>query len=286
MKKLRDQVLLGIFWLLGRLPYSWACSFGSWLGGLKTDLYAKRREIVESGLQSAFPNTSAEERSELAIASMSAAVRALFATLWIAGNGERRRQKAMPGREDAELRQLAVERGVIAMVLHSGSLDIAGKRTFDHSQIPCLILHSPVKQANLGAKIDSLRESKWMRCMPNNLTGLRRAVTEMKKSNALCWVPVDQTPRASSGAVSAPLFGKEVQTMTLASKLCQKFPDAVPVMMWSQLDSEGSYTLHWRRANPDVRSADLKASAHAINGEVETIVREIGRDFSWFYRRR
>ena len=283
MKSWLENLLVRFVLAFARLPYGFVTRCGECYYTLRKKRLAKRRAIAETNLRCAWPEASDDEIADRLEAHGMAATRSVFASLWMISHSHKAQIERMQIADDERLRELISRRSVIGLAVHSGCLEVHAA-SFTLAQVPTLALYTQANHDGLQNAINISRTSNYLTPYPNNTAGLRAVIKQMRAAKRLCWIPVDLRPRPGHG-VAAPLFGRQVQTMTLASRLIQKFPEAAVIIMWSQATEDKRYRSYWRLVDDEVRSPDIAQSAAAINREVEQIARDIGPDFAWFYDR-
>ncbi|MCZ6709466.1 MAG: LpxL/LpxP family Kdo(2)-lipid IV(A) lauroyl/palmitoleoyl acyltransferase [Gammaproteobacteria bacterium] len=273
-------LIVGLGWLLARLPLPAVIHVGRVLGRVGYHLADSRRHIAQVNLALCFPELSEAERGELTRQTFQhVAVGALETTLpWLNPNRDLTSHIELQGVEHLHKAQ-ALGRGVVLIGGHFTAMDI-------------------ISQA-LKAAVDidvMYRENKnpvweWLQ-----VTGRRRyfaGVIERSdtrqtlrslKAGRTVWYAPDQDygPKHS---VFAPFFGVPAASITATSRLA-RFNDSPVVFMshfrhWDTL----TWTVTFSPMIDGFPSDDEVADTTLINSVVERAVRQHPAQYLWIHRR-
>ena len=273
-------VLVGLGWLIARLPLRLSIALGKAVGRAGFHLASSRRHIADVNLRLCFPELSRSERQTLIERNFTHVGVGLVETM-IAWLNPRRRiydRCTITGLEHLERAQ-QLGKGVLLISAHFTCIDIGSQ---------------PVSRV---ANVDVMyRENKnpvweWLQVHGRQhyfqgvleRENLRQALQSLKAGNGL-WYAADQDygPRHS---VFAPFFGIPAATITATARLAA-FNDSPVLFMTQTRDLDN---LLWRvDISPPIQGfpcGDKVADATRINALIETAVREHPEQYLWMHRR-
>lgn len=276
--------LLGVAWLLSRLPVAAVIATGRIMGHALFRLSgltgASRRRVTETNIDLCFPELSQEERNRLARESfIHTAIGALeFTQPWLNPRRDLSDRISIHGLE--HLKSAAAEgHGVLLVGGHFTAMDICSQGL------------SKVVDMDVMYRRNRNPVWEWLQ-----VTGRRRyfgSVIERKdirqtlqrlKAGRIIWYAADQDYGAKR-SVFAPFFGVDAATINATARLAA-FNRSPVVFISNYRDlSTGTWSVHFHPALENYPSGDAVADATRINTIIETAVRAHPEQYLWMHRR-
>lgn len=179
---------------------------------------------------------------------------------------------------------LAQGRGIVFLTPHLGSFEITAQayaQRFGAAQ-PITVLYRPARQAWVRKLVSGARRRRGLDTAPTTLAGVKQLLKTLRNGNSVGLLP-DQVPPQGQG-VWVPFFGRPAYTMTLSARLIQQTGAAV-LLAWGERLSWGrGFCIHVRPMQTAL-PADPQQAAAAINGAMESLIRECPRQYLWGYAR-
>jgi KDO2-lipid IV(A) lauroyltransferase len=172
-------------------------------------------------------------------------------------------------------------KGVIVVSPHLGCWEMAG--LYCSSLHPMTSLYRPPRLAQLDNFIMSARQRFGGELVPTNASGVRKFFQAVKNGKLIGILP-DQDPGTENGEF-ASFFGVQAYTMTLLSRIAQKFRPAVFFTYAERLPNGAGYHLHFNKAGEELYSESLSTSVQCVNKEVENCARALPEQYQWGYKR-
>ncbi|MFU8815411.1 MAG: LpxL/LpxP family Kdo(2)-lipid IV(A) lauroyl/palmitoleoyl acyltransferase [Pseudomonadales bacterium] len=273
-------VVVGLGWLLARLPLPWLMGFGQGLGAAAYQVARRRRQITEVNLGLCFPSLSAGERQQLAKRSFvhAGVTVAELTVAWLNPRRPLDHRFTVIGVEHLTAAQ-AEGRGVILLGGHFSCMDIVSQAIARRVKIDVMYRENknPVWEwLQLQGRrhyFDAVIERDDTR------TTLRR----IKAGHTIWYAPDQDYGRRHS--VFAPFFGVPAASITATARLARL--NHSPVVFMSQHRDLESLTWEIRFHPPltDFPSGDDVADAARINGVIEAAIRRHPEQYLWAHRR-
>lgn len=273
-----------LLWLFGQLPFRFVQGVGGLLGWLSAWVPNEHRDVSERNVRLCFPELPPREQRMLVRESLAEAGKTLTETfaLWF---GPVSRSLALVREvRGAEAFEAAVARGkgVLLISPHLGSWEVIGLHV--GARHPMLCMYRPPRMEQLDAIIREGRQRTGTRIVPTDAHGIRALMQALKGGEVVGILP-DQDPRDASGAVFAPFFGVQANTMTLISRLVAK-SGAAPFFTFAERLPKGrGFILHLIPADPAIADTDPVRATTALNAGVEQCVRMAPEQYQWSYKR-
>ena len=272
--------LVGLGWLIARLPLALLFPLGKQLGRLVFRSGGRRRRITETNLKLCFPDLPLDAVQALAgkvFESVALGVLELC-LVWLNPGRDLRKRVRVEGDhlfQDA----LAQGRGVLLLGGHFAALDICA---------PSLCSLGPVDalyRRNRHPVWERLQVQGRRRCFNALLErkDVRGALRSFKAGRALWYAPdQDYGPRHS---VFAPFFGVEAATITAPARLA--VANQTPVLMLTQQRDYATrtWTLKFAPGPPGFPCGNEDEDAAAVNRAIEAAVRKHPEQYLWLHRR-
>ena len=272
-------IVIGVAWLVARLPLAAIRVLATTLGGLVYTLGRRRRHITLTNLELCFPERSDGEREALARSSFVHTAWGMLETMIIWLNPRRDISPRLHVEGVEHLAQARSRgRGVILLGAHFSVIDIMG---------PAMAPY------DLDVVYAENRNPAWewlqLRGRRRYFDGVieradTRSMLRRLKAGRTFWYAADQDygPRRS---VFAPFFGIPTASVRATAQLARF--NASPVLLISTWRDVDSLTWH-ARINPIITNyptGDDVADATRINQVIEQAIREHPEQYLWMHRR-
>lgn len=274
--------LLGLLWLLGRLPiysYIW---MGKKLGRLLMQVLGKRKRIATRNLELCFPELSSIEIEQLVRRNFEYAGIALLepGLFWFSRPSRMKSLYRIEGIEHFE--QLKKQgKTVLLCGLHMQCLEAMGRILGEHITTNHLyrVNNNPVYEYMSGRKRSAYPSTS--RLIPHKR--IRDFLYFMQSGQTGSIVPDHDLGRKSS--LFVPFFGQLAATVPAVSVYAQKTQATVLMMDYFLDDIKGQYVF---RISPPIEhfpTDDKEADTQRINQLIEDRVREHPDQYLWMHRR-
>lgn len=272
--------LIGVMWVVVRLPWSVQKWVAKGLSFLLYNLAGKRRKIVKKNLELCFPEWSQEEQQKR--------VKEVFFNnalgmieAFNAFNHPSEKFHAKVDIHGAELLEEAKAKGkgVILIGAHFSHLDFGAALISLVSEV--IVIYRPNNNPVMDHFILKGRENILKGVIPRDNM---RAVIRALKNQEVVWYPPDQD-YGEKHSVYVPFFGINAATITATSRLV-KFNDSTVLMLSYRRDDEsGRYTMEFEAAPEGFPSGDETKDAELINQALERNIRKAPTQYMWTHRR-
>lgn len=271
-------LLIGLLWLLSRLPWAWQRALGAGLGLCVYHLPLRFRRIVLINLRLCLPNLQPSDIDRLARAHFMDLGISLFesAFTWWASEAQVAAISTVTGLEVLQ-QAAAAGNGVILTTYHSTTLSI-GARIINHH-----IKLSPLYRPTKNRVIASISANSFKRLSQQAIlhTDIRRMIQALQNAN-IVWYVADQNYRRK-GAMNVPLFNIPAASNVFAPRLAT-MTNSVVVFYTCARNPSGHYdvqiypALEWRDADP--YEATL-----AYHHKIEQAITQHPSQYWWIHRR-
>lgn len=273
-------LLLGVMWLLSRMPYRAQLGFGRFLGRFTRRLPGSRRRIARRNLELCFPEKSIEERERLlegALADLGLMVAESGLTWMSSDRAFARVPSTLEGLEHLE-RCRTERRGVLLVGAHFSHLELSSRlvsqhiaitgmyRVMDNDALDWFTLH---RRLTYGDGMFTKEE-------------LRATVKYLKRGGTVWYAP-DQDMRGKD-SVFVPFFGIQASTITATHHLARLSGAAVIPFFHKRLD-DGGYALRLEAPLDNFPTDDAVADTARVNTYIERMVREAPAQYLWVHKR-
>lgn len=274
--------LRGLLRLCALLPQRLLRFLASCIGRLVWPLGTTARRITECNIAIAFPERPLAEQRSLAKASFLQLFRsgADLGSSW-SWPAERvlARFSSVVGEEHLHA-SMAENRGVILLLPHLGNWEVIG--TYIAARYPATTLYKETKSAAIDDVIHRARQRHGNTLVPANKLGVRALLSALKSRELVIILP-DQIPARESGKF-APFFGEPALTMTLVTRLINRFGSKA-VSAYAKYQPDNSYELVFRPVDEEIYSPDPSTALAALNKSVEQCVLDCPEQYRWEYKR-
>lgn len=273
-------LLVGLMWLLARLPFPAQRFLGRGLGDLVRHLGGRRRRIAATNLALCFPELDADRRTALLRDHFRAAGISVLETAvaWFRDPRDYADRLDLEGMEHLRA-ALDGERGLILAGCHFVTLEICGALLSTIADID--VMYRPSRDPVIDRIQRAGRRRRYGAVIERS--DLRTAVRRLRAGRAL-WYATDQDygPRHS---VFAPFFGVPAATLTATSRLARMTgAQVLRVDHWRD-DARMRWTLRFSAPLANFPGPDPEADARRLSDAVEDAVREHPAQYLWLHRR-
>ena len=272
--------LVGMGWLIARLPWAALFALGKQVGRLAFRLGGSRRRITETNLRLCFPELEPAEQQAIARRVFEAvALGALeLCVAWLHPKRGRRHRVCVEGAEHVHA-ALAGGRGLVLLGAHFAVMDIVAAPLVELGPVDVMYRknRNPVWEwlqvRGRSHYFEGVLERK----------ALRPTLRALKAGRAI-WYAADQDygPKHS---VFAPFFGVDAATITATAQLARHNGSPVLLMSQHRNHADRTWTLRFEPPLPGFPSGDQKQDAARVNQAIEAAVRRHPEQYLWLHRR-
>ena len=270
---------VGLFWLVGQLPWNFLLATGRGLGHLAWRLAKRRSHIARTNIRLCFPELTPEEQENLARRSVVSTGEAI---LEMAGSFSNHRidldkRLVIKGMEHIE-RARADGKGVLLLGMHFNSLDV-GSRLLGY-----LMDFYAVYRPNDNLVIDRLINQGRGNYLKGNVprSDIRQMIRLLRNGEVLWYAP-DQD-YGIAHAVFVPFFGIPAATITATSRIARMGKARVIPTAHYRLPG-GRYQIEFGPPLENFPSGDDEADTARINQTIEHYVRKHPEQYLWVHKR-
>ena len=270
---------VGLFWLVGQLPWNFLLATGRGLGHLAWRLAKRRSHIARTNIRLCFPELTPEEQENLARRSVISTGEAI---LEMAGSFSNHRidldkRLVIKGMEHIEQAR-AEGKGVLLLGMHFNSIDV-GSRLLGY-----LMDFYAVYRPNDNLVIDRLINQGRGNYLKGNVprSDIRQMIRLLRNGEVLWYAP-DQD-YGIAHAVFVPFFGIPAATITATSRIARMGKARVIPTAHYRLPG-GRYQIEFGPPLENFPSGDEEADTARINRTIEHYVRKHPEQYLWVHKR-
>lgn len=273
-------ILIGLLWLVAKLPYRWLLALGKKLGKVLFKIGGKGKKTAIINLKLCFPALSAQEREKLLIKHFEAAGISLMETA-LAWWGNAHKLKPLLHIQGLEYWQqaLAAGKGVIFCSAHFMTLELAGRLLA--MEQPFSVVYRSQKNAVLDKFAKRHRNRIYQRIIAR---GDLRGMLKYLKQNGTVWF----TPDIDAGlknSVFVPFFGVPAATITATARLANMSGAQVLTAFCYRRSDESGYDVCISPPLANYPSTEPQQDAWYINQLIENAVLQAPEQYLWQYKR-
>jgi len=270
---------VGLFWLVGQLPWPFLQAIGRGVGRLAWRLAKKRRHITETNIRLCFPELTPREQEDLAHRCVISTGEAI---LEMAGSYNNHRidlnkNLTVIGMEHIQECQ-ARGQGVLLLGMHFNTLDTCSR------MLATLVDIHAVYRPNDNPVIDRLIDRGRRHYVRSTVdrTDIRQML-RLLRSGEIVWYAPDQD-YGTAHAVFVPFFGIPAATITATSRIAKMGKAAVIPCAHYRLPG-GRYQIEFGPPLENFPSGDEEADTAHINRTIEHYVRKHPEQYLWVHKR-
>jgi len=272
--------MLGVFWLMSRLPFDAGLRLGRGLSLIFFWIFSQRRKATLTNLALAFPELNDKERTQRAKAVYKSVGMMVIETAWTWF----RDTKIIEDRytvsgEQHLLDAFESNKGLILLQAHFTALEITGG--YCGTRWPIAVVYGAPKnpmvdewlRAQRAKRIDTLIEKKNVRSM----------IRQLRKGNAV-WLSPDQYVSRSKGGISTRYFNQPVLTTNGTARMVQMTDANVMLMIPTRHQNGKSYHIAFLKP-VEFEHDDELSRTQTINDLFEDQVRHYPEQYLWSHKR-
>lgn len=262
------------------LPRRWVDALGNLVGRTLYRMNDKRRKIVLTNLQMAFPDMSGAERQAMAKQHFMASAKSLLdmAILWWASDEKLNRYVEVKGIEHYR-QALSENRNVILLTGHFVGLEFGG--TIISRQYPHIGLIKPERNPLINWFIVKGR-TRYGAPLYLRDDGMRTVVKAIRNGLGFYYLPdEDHGPDKS---VFVNFFATQAAMLKGVAKLARLCDAAALPAYIKRIDGSKGYELVIRPALENFPSGDEQADAQQVATSLEQSIRQCPEQYMWTYR--
>ncbi|HEY2978758.1 MAG TPA: lipid A biosynthesis acyltransferase [Burkholderiaceae bacterium] len=282
MARLFTPLLLGLLWLLSRLPLPLLALLGRGIGRLVWALAGGRRKVALRNLELCLPELGQARRRDIAREHFTLLGRSLleYGMSWYASRERLMRLIQVEG--DVKLADRS-ERPVMWLVPHFIALDIAAVAVQLFQSRPVVSVYMPASNAAFDAVV--LR--KRLRFGRGELySRFESARTLMRKvREGYCFFNLPDMDFGERDAAFVPFFGVPAATLLAPSRLARALDMVVQPVVAEVLPRGRGYRVRFLEPLPDFPSDNAVADTARMNRWIEQEVRRRPEQYLWVHKR-
>lgn len=274
-------LLLGIAWLIVRLPYRWLLALGAWFGDRFRRRSARRRRITDVNLRLSFPDLSDDQRERMTrdvFRSLGIGLLETGMSWWLP---KRRIRKLIAEVEGLQYLQqaLAGGRGVILLTAHFVHAELGARMLNLLVPIhPMYRVHeNPVVRRGLVRALDRYFESS----IPRD--DVRTMIRCLRNGEAVWYAPDQNYGR--KGRVFAPFFGVDAASNPATGRFAAMGNAVVIPYFPQRLPGARGYRLTLLPPLDGFPGDDEVKDTARVNRIIEDEVRRAPEQYLWAHRR-
>ncbi len=273
-------LLLGLWWLVSKLPLAALLRLGRVLGRLMYLAGGSRRRIVERNIELCFPELSAGQRRDLVKANFASYGMAVFEVA-ISWWWSHRRLENIVRVSGVEHLEALDGQGALLMAMHFTTLELGGQAINRLASIDAMYRPHKSPVYEYVQSVGRLKNSPDSAIYPRKDV---RGVTRALRRGRVIWYAPDQD-YGRKQSVFAPFFGVAAASVTATAKFARLGNARVlPFTHFRRADGSG-YEVTVHPPLEDFPGEDEVADAARINAIVETFVRHCPDQYLWAHRR-
>ena len=274
---------LGLYGLIGLLPWRARAGLGRWIGDRIYHYNHRRRHIVMVNLALCFPELEEKARERLARDYFRRLAQSSldYGMLWW-GSGARLDRKVSIEGMTHLLRCREAGRPVILLTGHTVALDFGA--TAITRRISTVGLVKPVRNPVIEWLMSRGR-TRYRGRLFLRRHGLRPVIAALRRGEAFYYLPDEDLSHVKGGEwIFAPFFGVPTATITALGRLARITGAAIlPCESW-YLPEEGRYRLTIHPPLQDYPTGEVVADTERMNRELEAMIRRHPEQYMWSLR--
>lgn len=271
--------VIGILFLISRLPYGGKIALGRILGHLLHRFGGDRRRVAETNIKACFPDLSEQEQQKMVYDSfISNATGYMESTIAWWGNPDKYiKTLKVHGREHLD-EALSRGKGVLLIGAHFSIIDFAGPLV--HSVSPFNYMYRPQNNSLMNAVIERARRKYSVRDFT------KRDIKEMMqfiRDGNMVWYAPDQD-MGRKHCVFAPFFNIPTACLTTPAWIARE--TGATVLQLSQFrEKDGTYSVHYTPILENYPGEDEVENARLLNEGLEQAIHIHPEQYLWLHRR-
>ncbi len=270
---------VGLFWLVGQLPWNFLLATGRGLGHLAWRLAKRRSHIARTNIRLCFPELTPEEQENLARRSVISTGEAILEMAGSFSNHRIDLDKRLVIKGMDHIEQARAEgKGVLLLGMHFNSIDV-GSRLLGYL-MDFYAVYRPNDNRVIDRLINQGRGNYLKGNVPRN--DIRQMIRLLRNGEVLWYAP-DQD-YGIAHAVFVPFFGIPAATITATSRIARMGKARVIPTAHYRLPG-GRYQIEFGPPLENFPSGDDEADTARINQTIEHYVRKHPEQYLWVHKR-
>jgi KDO2-lipid IV(A) lauroyltransferase len=273
-------LILGILWLITRLPFRWQMNIGETLGKIVHFFPSKLKQITTINIQRCFPELTLQQQKALVKKSfISLGIGVIEAAMaWWLPDKRLLPVFTLHGLEHVEA-AYAKGKGVILLGPHFTCLEMIGRLLGMHYSFA--VMYRPHKKALVSFIHDRFRKKQSIQYIARHrMRELLRAL----ENNTAIWYAYD-VDGGKKRSVFAPFFGIQTASLTAVSRVVELSNATVIPISFYRRDNEFGYDIFLSPPIEPFPGSDLTQDATRLNASLEHAIRTKPEQYVWQYKR-
>jgi KDO2-lipid IV(A) lauroyltransferase len=273
-------LILGLLWLITRLPHRWQIRIGQGFGKILYSLPTKLKHITEINIKKCFPELNEKQRQELVKKNFSSLGIGLVeaAMAWWLPEKKLNYLFTIHGMEYVEA-ALAKGKGIILLGPHYTCLEMIGRLL--GMKYSFAVMYRPHKKRLIAFIHERFRQQHYVNYIPSHrVRQLLRALSD----NMAIWYAYDIDAGEKHG-VFAPFFGIQTASLTSVSRLVRLSDAAIVPINFYRRDDDFKYDVVLAPPIENFPTDDPVADATRLNAVLEEAIRKHPDQYVWQYKR-
>ena len=261
------------------LPLRANHSFGAFLGQLLFIFNSDAKNASKQNLEICFPNLSPGELRKLLKKVLIETGKSLTESGLIWNQSFKENAKLI--RNIHGENYLDSPKKTILLVPHIGCWEITGRVIAEKRKIT--FMYRPLRSSKQNEYLFARRNQGNLTMASADKSGILKIQRALNNGELIGMLP-DQDP-GKDGGIMVPFFNKEVNTMTLLSRLAKKH-NAQVLMFWAnRLEKGRGYDLNIEPVDLTGNGEDIESYTKVMNKSIESLIRKTPEQYMWGYRR-
>ena len=272
-------VVLGLLWLIHKLPFRLQTVLGRTLGLSLYGLARRRRRIVEINLRLCFPERSEAERQALAREHFALAGRSLLERTHVGWSSPERLSRIVKVQGETYLAEpYAAKKPVILLLPHFLGMDMPAVLAMRYNMLTLYAKQgNPVFEQVLRAGRLRFGDQKLL----TRQDGIRPAIKEIRAGRPFVYLP--DLDYGIQDGLFVPFFGIPAATITGLSRLAHA-TGAQVLMMVPRMTPTG-YLIEISPPWTHFPTDDVAADTRRMNAAIEEAILTMPAQYYWLHRR-
>jgi KDO2-lipid IV(A) lauroyltransferase len=274
-----DWLAVGLFRLIGRLPFDWQLSLGAAMGQIGYWLASNRRHIAETNIRLCFPEMPQNQQSELIKAIFRNNGRGIVETSfsWSGRIAELENRVEIAGLNHLQ-EASARGKGVLLIGMHFSTLDLCGAALAQ--KMPFDVMY----RRNKNPLLEAIMRQGRIRNFPSAIerSDVRSVIRSLKAGHVVWYGPDQDYGRKHS--VFAPFFGIAAASIKATARIVA-MTDAAVVVFQHHRSEDNRYLIRLSEPLKNFPSGHEIADATRVNQLIENAVRQAPAQYWWVHRR-
>jgi KDO2-lipid IV(A) lauroyltransferase len=275
-------LVLGILWMITRLPNRWQMGIGRLFGNIVYKLSPKLRHITQVNIQLCYPDMPASERDTFIkknFESLGIGIIETAMAWWIPDKKLKKFSSVTLHGEENAVKAFAKGKGIILLSPHFTCLEMIGRSI--SSQYSVAAMYRPHKNKLLNLLQERFRQRYQIKQIARHRM---REVLKSFNDNMALWYAYD-IDAGEKRSVFAPFFGISTASLTMVSRIASLTGAAVVPIAFHRKAHSWDYEIHLQPALENFPSDDYADDAARLNQQIENSIRKNPEQYIWQYKR-